>query len=106
MIIRLVSLKFNPEHREEFLQLFEQVYPRIRARPGCLALHLVADLEASADFLTISVWRSAEDLEAYRQSDIFGEVWPQVRQMLRERARAASYRLVAGDPYRELSSQP
>ncbi len=98
MIIRLVSLKFHPEHRERFLQLFAQVYPKIRARPGCLALHLVADVDGTADFLTLSVWRSLEDLEAYRQSDIFGEVWPQVREMLRERAWAASYRLVAGDP--------
>lgn len=100
MIVRLVSLKFHPQHRERFLQLFEQVYPQIRARPGCLALHLVAEADGAADFLTISIWRSPEDLEAYRQSDVFGEVWPQVREMLRERPWAASYHLVAGDPFR------
>lgn len=97
MIVRLVSLKFEPEYRSEFEALFETAYPKIRRLPGCTFLQLVADPERPADFMTISYWESEEELEEYRASELFGAVWPQVREMLREKPWAKSYRAVAGD---------
>lgn len=97
MIVRLVSLKFEPEYRSEFEALFETVYPRIRRLPGCTFLQLAADPEGPADFMTISYWESEEDLEEYREGELFGDVWPQVKEMLRDKPWAKSYRVVAGD---------
>ncbi|MFQ5595421.1 MAG: putative quinol monooxygenase [Anaerolineae bacterium] len=97
MIIRLVSMKFKPEHADDFRALFEATYPRIRRLPGCTFLQLVADPDGPADFMTISHWRDTEDLEAYRDGELFGEVWPQVKAMMRDKPWARSYQVVAGD---------
>ena len=97
MIIRLVSMKFKPEHSDDFRALFEATYPKIRQLPGCTFLQLVADPDGPADFMTISHWQAAEDLDAYRDSELFGEVWPQVKAMMRDKPWAKSYQVVAGD---------
>ena len=97
MIIRLVSMKFKPEHSDDFRALFEATYPKIRQLPGCTFLQLVVDPDGPADFMTISHWQAAEDLDAYRDSELFGEVWPQVKAMMRDKPWAKSYQVVAGD---------
>lgn len=97
MIIRLVSMKFKPEHSADFRALFEAAYPRIRRLPGCIFLQLVADPDGPADFMTISHWQDAEDLDAYRDSELFGEVWPQVKAMMRDKPWAKSFHVIAGD---------
>ncbi len=97
MIVRIVAMKFEPEHADDFRALFEATYPKIRQLPGCTFLQLVTDPEGPADFMTISHWQDAQDLEEYRESELFGEVWPQVKAMLREKPWAKSYPVVAGD---------
>lgn len=97
MIVRLVSMKFKPEHAHDFKALFEATYPKIRRLPGCVFLQLVVDPDGPADFVTISYWRDAEDLNTYLDSELFGEVWPQIKAMLRERPWARSYQVIAGD---------
>ncbi len=54
MIVRLVSMKFKPEHAHDFKALFEATYPKIRRLPGCVFLQLVVDPDGPADFMTIS----------------------------------------------------
>lgn len=97
MIVRLVSMKFQPEYADDFKALFETTYPKIRQYPGCTFLQLVTDPNGPADFMTVSHWRRSEDLAKYRDSELFGEVWPQVKEMLRDKPWAKSYHVVAGD---------
>ena len=94
MILRWVTMTFRPEHREDFLETFRQVYPRILAQPGCRGLWLVQDPQDPNTFSTLSLWERVEDLEAYRAGDLFRQVWPRVKAWFAAPARAQTYPVV------------
>ncbi len=79
MIVRVVKMTFVPEHIARFQELFVGWGPRIRSFPGCLHLELLHDVNDPRIFFTYSHWNTAADLEAYRTSAVFGEVWPTVK---------------------------
>jgi len=90
MIVRLVRMTFQEDGTARFQELFEGWRHGIIASPGCLHLELLHDVGDPRVFFTYSVWRSAEDLERYRSSDVFAQVWPTVKAMFAERAQAWS----------------
>ncbi|MFT3885479.1 MAG: antibiotic biosynthesis monooxygenase family protein [Flavobacteriales bacterium] len=90
MIVRLVKLTLRPEGTDRFRELFEDWRHRIIAFPGCLHLELLHDTHKKGVFFTYSVWRSADDLEAYRHSDVFTSVWPVVKGLFDAPAQAWS----------------
>lgn len=90
MIVRLVRMSFRPGETEGFLTLFEGWRHRIIAMPGCLHLELLRDAGDPRVFFTYSLWRSAEDLEHYRRSPVFAEVWPVVKALFDAPAQAWS----------------
>ncbi len=90
MIVRLVKMTFQQEEVEHFQKLFEGWRHRIITFPGCLELDLLHDIREPAVFFTRSVWESPDDLEAYRRSEVFAEVWPVVKSLFAARAEAWS----------------
>ena len=82
MLLRIVRLTFRPAQVPAFLTLFEGSKSRIRAQPGCLGMALWRDAADPAVFCTYSRWQSEADLNAYRQSALFGEVWPATKRLL------------------------
>lgn len=92
MIIRYVKMTFRPEEADHFRQLFEGWRHRILASPGCLRLELLHDQADPGIFFTHSEWVSEADLEAYRHSDTFAEVWPTVKALFAARAEAWTLR--------------
>ncbi|MBK8498471.1 MAG: antibiotic biosynthesis monooxygenase [Flavobacteriales bacterium] len=79
MIVRIVKMTFALEHVARFEELFFGWKERIRAFPGCRHLELLHDADDPRVFFTYSHWDSPADLEAYRTSDVFSEVWPTVK---------------------------
>lgn len=79
MIVRIVKMTFAPEHIGRFQQLFEGWKGRIRAFPGCRHLELLHDTADPRVFFTYSHWDGPDDLERYRTSAVFSEVWPTVK---------------------------
>lgn len=79
MVIRLVKMTFKPGEADRFLELFEGWRHRIRAFPGCRHLDLWRDQQDPRVFFTHSHWDAPSDLEAYRRSSVFSEVWPTVK---------------------------
>ena len=75
MLIRIVRMTFKPEERENFLMLFEEVKGKIRHFPGCTHLELLEDYNDPNIFSTYSYWEDEADLNAYRHSGLFAEVW-------------------------------
>ena len=75
MIIRLVKVSFKPEEVENFLALFETVKTKIRARKGCTHLALWQQKDQPNVMFTHSIWEHEDDLESYRQSNLFKETW-------------------------------
>lgn len=76
MLIRIVRMTFAPENVDAFLQLFRDSENQIRQMPGCHFLELWQDADQPHVYCTHSHWESAEALNAYRRSALFGQVWP------------------------------
>ena len=97
MIVRLVRLKFAPEHVQTFLDFYARSAEAIRGQEGCLSLSLLQETGDPTAFATWSTWRSGRDLQRYRRSDFFRDFWPVVKALLREPADAVSYDELSGD---------
>lgn len=90
MIQRIVKMTFRPEEVENFLKLFEETKLKIRARSGCSGLTLLKDIHHPNVFFTYSFWESESDLNAYRDSDLFGSVWRETKSKFESKAEAWS----------------
>lgn len=88
MIVRVVKMTFRPEEVGRFQELFEGWQHRIIAFPGCRHLQLLHDLDDPRIFFTYSEWEGPDALEAYRNSPVFGAVWPVVKSLFAARAEA------------------
>ncbi len=90
MFTRIVKMEFNADEVQPFLEHFHQIYPQIRNFPGCSFLELYRDKENPTIFFTYSRWEREDDLENYRTSALFKEVWSQTKKKFASRAQAWS----------------
>lgn len=81
MLVRIVKLSFQPEKTEQFLSNFEANKFKIRNFEGCSFLELYRDQNNTNVFFTYSHWKSEEDLENYRHSDLFKGIWSVTKPM-------------------------
>jgi quinol monooxygenase YgiN len=81
MLIRIVRMTFAPENVPAFLEIFRQSENQIRQMPGCRFLELWQDAELPNIYCTHSHWDSADALNAYRHSELFGQVWPATKKL-------------------------
>ncbi|CAN5172021.1 antibiotic biosynthesis monooxygenase [soil metagenome] len=75
MIVRIVKLTFRPDAVDDFIGVFNGVKSRIEAVPGCQSLRLYRDAQQENVFFTYSDWDNEESIEAYRQSELFEQIW-------------------------------
>ena len=90
MLIRIVKLTFREENISSFEQIFAETKEIIRNQKGCTKLELYQDRKDSRVFFTYSFWDSEEDLETYRNSDFFNNVWSRTKQLFAEKPLAWS----------------
>jgi quinol monooxygenase YgiN len=90
MIIRIVRMYFVSEGVDDFLEIYERTRAAIENMEGCSYLELMRDTEDPNAFVTISHWESASDLEHYRQSELFKNVWNRVKALFSRPADAFS----------------
>lgn len=90
MITRIVRMEFHSERVEDFLEHFNNIKTLIRSFPGVQHLELHRDAGQANVFYTYSLWDGEEDLEAYRQSDLFKGAWSQVKPWFRAKPQAFS----------------
>jgi quinol monooxygenase YgiN len=79
MITRIVKLTVADAHIEAFRATFSNNHSRIEGFPGCIEVKLVTDIHHPNTHFTISTWHTETDLENYRQSEIFQEIWSTVK---------------------------
>lgn len=94
MIIRLVTMTFDPERIQEFLDVFDLYKSEIRAAEGCLELKLIQDISTPNKISTLSKWEMEENLETYRKSVLFNTVWPLTKQLFIAKPQAVSYAII------------
>ena len=59
--------------------MFEEKKALIRASKGCSLLELYQDKTNPEIFFTYSYWEKEEDLENYRNSALFKDVWAKTK---------------------------
>lgn len=90
MFVRIVKMEFNKEKTEEFLANFNAKKEQIRNSKGCQLLELYRDKDNPTIFFTYSYWETEQDLENYRNSDLFKTVWAQTKILFNQKPEAWS----------------
>ncbi|MFD3003600.1 putative quinol monooxygenase [Pontibacter toksunensis] len=91
MIVRIVRMTFKPENTEAFLDIFRSSKEKIRAFEGCNHVELLQDVKNPNVYSTYSLWVSEEHLNKYRDSHLFGQVWPATKALFAEKPQAWSH---------------
>ena len=81
MIVRIVRLTLAEEHIAAFERLFHAHHNAIESQPGCRGVELLTDAAHPCVRGTLSRWDAESDLNAYRSSSLFGEIWPLTKTM-------------------------
>ncbi len=75
MLVRIVKMSFHEENIPAFLENFEIMKEKIRNSEGNRFLELYQDQNNKSIFFTYSYWETVQDLNNYRNSELFDEVW-------------------------------
>ena len=90
MLVRIVKLSFHKEHISTFLDNFEKMKLHIRNSPGNRFLELYQDKNNESIFFTYSYWETESDLENYRKSALFDEIWTFTKKLFNDKPEAWS----------------
>ncbi len=98
MFIRIVKLSFHEKNIEAFLANFELMKEKIRNAPGNRFLELYQDKNNPGIFFTYSFWEDETDLENYRQSELFYDIWNFTKKLFNDKPEAWSVDKIASLP--------
>lgn len=90
MFVRIVKMSFHEEHVPAFLENFELMKTKIRNAHGNRLLELYQDKNDPRIFFTYSYWETEDDLENYRRSELFYEVWTFTKKLFNAKPEAWS----------------
>jgi quinol monooxygenase YgiN len=79
MLIRIVKMEFQQSKVNTFLKLFNLTRNKIANFDGCLGVELLNDVNAPNIYFTYSTWKTEQDLENYRNSELFKETWSKTK---------------------------
>lgn len=90
MFVRIVKMRFQEDKIEAFLVNFNEVKEKIRNFEGNQFLELYQDKSDPRIFFTYSYWETEENLEKYRNSTLFKEVWSYTKALFSDKPEAWS----------------
>lgn len=90
MFVRIVKMSFHEENISAFLENFELMKIHIRNAPGNRFLELYQDKNNPSILFTYSYWETEADLENYRKSELFDEVWTFTKKLFNDKPEAWS----------------
>ena len=90
MIRRVVKMVFREDETDAFRKIFQESAPFIRQREGCRHLELWNDIDSPNIYFTFSLWEEKENLESYRQSELFITTWKKTKALFADRPEAWS----------------
>ncbi len=79
MIQRIVKLTIHPDKMDLFVSMFKLSKPKIIGFGGCSQVKLLRANYPDNIVFTYSYWTDAESLERYRNSELFKEIWKNVK---------------------------
>lgn len=90
MFVRIVKMSFHQENIPAFLENFDLMKEKIRNAPGNRFLELYQDKNNPEVFFTYSYWEEESDLENYRSSELFYDVWQFTKKLFNAKPEAWS----------------
>lgn len=90
MIVRIVKLTFRESEVDNFKQILENSKEKIRAFPGVLHLQMLQSINNPCVFFTYSHWKTAQDLESYKHSELFKTTWAKTKPLFSAKPEAWS----------------
>ncbi len=90
MFVRIVKMSFHEDKISNFLENFEVIKEKIRNAPGNRLLELYQDKIDKCIFFTYSYWETEQDLENYRNSELFFEIWTDTKKLFNNKPEAWS----------------
>jgi heme-degrading monooxygenase HmoA len=90
MFVRIVKMSFHEENIPKFLENFDLMKEKIRNAPGNRLLELYQDKNNPELFFTYSYWETENDLENYRNSELFYDVWQFTKKLFKYKPEAWS----------------
>ena len=90
MIIRIVKLSFHTEFISDFKTIFEENKQKIISQKGCNHLEMLKDIKDVNVIFTYSCWDSEDDLNNYRNSELFKDVWSKTKILFNNKPEAWS----------------
>lgn len=90
MFVRIVKMSFDKDFIDRFLNVFHLHKESIRNFPGCHFLELYQDKDNPSIFFTYSYWEEEADLENYRTSELFKNVWSKTKTLFNDKPQAWS----------------
>lgn len=94
MFIRIVKMSFDEKNISIFLQNFNENKSKIRNFKGCQLLELYRDKNNNTTFFSYSYWESENHLEAYRNSELFKNIWAKTKILFNAKPEAWSVDMV------------
>ena len=90
MLVRIVKMTFDKTTISDFLSNFNSHKEAIREFKGCQLLELYRDKSNPTIFFTYSYWDSEADLDLYRKSELFENLWQVTKHMFSDKPQAWS----------------
>lgn len=90
MLIRIVKMSFKADETSVFLNNFNLNKEHIRSFNGCQRLQLLQDIHQENVYFTYSYWESEKHLNAYRDSELFAQVWAKTKVLFNAKPEAWS----------------
>lgn len=90
MFVRIVKMSFDSNKINHFKSVFNTHKESIRHFPGCQFLELYQDKNNQNIFFTYSYWNDEVDLENYRTSELFKNVWAKTKVLFNDKPQAWS----------------
>ena len=90
MFVRIVKMSFHSKYIDEFQKIFDEKKTSIKAYKGCNLLELYQDNKNPEIFFTYSYWEQEKDLESYRNSLLFKNIWAKTKLLFNDRPLAWS----------------
>ena len=81
-------MSFEPGMIDRFLNIFNASAKYIASFEGCHSLELVQGKDNKNIFFTISKWTSEEDLQKYRESELFNKTWAKTKVLFNDKPQA------------------
>jgi hypothetical protein len=75
---------------ENFVSLVKTIRNKILSSEGCTQVNILEDKQNPSTFFSYSLWNSEQDLENYRNSELFKGVWSEAKALFSEPAQAWS----------------